>query len=218
MDRIGVLGSGDVGKALAAGFAKHGHDVIIGTRDPSKLTAWAKAGGGHAKIAVGTFADAAKHGDVLILALHGTAAEAAIDLAGAANFDGKLVLDATNPLAFVENGFPGLFVGTQDSLGERIQRKLPRAHVVKCFNTVGHVNMIDPHFREGSPLMLIAGNDAAAKKKAEHLVREVGWPGVIDTGDITGARWLEAAVPLWVRVGANLQTFGHAFHFVRQGP
>ena len=208
--RIGVLGSGDAGRSLGKGFARHGLDVMVGTRDPSKLKDWQAET--HGK--VGSFQDAAKHGDVVILALSGEGTQAALDLAGPENFSGKLVLDATNPLAFPDDGLPELFVGTTDSLGERVQRKLPGARVVKCFNTVGNAQMVDPKFKEGTPPMLICGNDAGAKKETEQILQSIGWPGATDVGGIDGARWLEALVPLWVRVAAPRNAWGHAFKSV----
>jgi len=186
---------------------------MLGSRDPAKLEPWRKETSG--KVSIGTFAQAAAHGEVVILALHGGATEDAIDLAGAKNFSGKLVLDATNPLDFSHGMPPGLLLGTTDSLGERVQKKLPDARVVKCFNTVGNVQMVDPKFQEGVPPMLICGNDADAKKRADAILRELGWPGAMDVGGIEGARWLEAIVPLWVRAGQALNTFGHAFKAVR---
>lgn len=210
--KIGILGSGEVAQALGRGLARHGHDVMLGTRDPKKLAEWQ----GETKQKVGSFADAAKHGEVVILALHGAGTLPALDLAGPASFAGKLVLDATNPLDASSGGMPGLFVGTTDSLGEQVQRKLPQAKVVKCFNTVSNAKMVDPKFQEGTPPMLIAGDDADAKKQAEAFLRGIGWSGVMDVGGIDGARWLEALVPLWVRVAvARGQAWDHAFRSVR---
>lgn len=208
---IGILGSGDVGQALGRGLARHGHTVMLGTRDASKLADWQK----ETRAKVGSFQDAARFGEIVILALHGAGAEAALELAGPSSFDGKVVIDATNPLDFSNGMPPGLFVGTTDSLGERIQRKLPRAHVVKCWNTVTNSQMIDPKFEQGVPPMWIAGDDAQAKKQVEALLREVGWPSVQDAGGIDGARWLEALVPLWVRVGAPVDMWTHAFMVVK---
>jgi 8-hydroxy-5-deazaflavin:NADPH oxidoreductase len=211
--RVGILGSGDVGKQLGRGLAKHGFDVMLGSRDPAKLESWRKETRG--KVSTGTFAQAAAHGDFVILALNGAATESAIDLAGAKNFSGKLVIDATNPLDFSHGMPPGLLFGTTDSMGERVQRKLPNAKVVKCFNTVSNVKMVDPKFAEGTPPMLICGNDAEAKKRTEAILRELGWPGAMDVGGIDGARWLEALVPLWVRTSQVLNTWEHAFKVVR---
>jgi 8-hydroxy-5-deazaflavin:NADPH oxidoreductase len=211
--RVGILGSGQVAQRLGSGFVTHGYEVMLGSREPGKLDAWKKKTGPHAS--TGTFAAAAAFGPIVILATAGTGVESALDLAGAKNFSGKLVLDATNPLDFSRGMPPGLFLGVTDSLGERVQRKLPDAHVVKCFNTVSNVRMIDPKFREGKPPMMICGNDASAKKRTEEILRELGWPGVLDVGGIDGARWLEALVPLWVRAGQSLNTMEHAFVVVR---
>jgi 8-hydroxy-5-deazaflavin:NADPH oxidoreductase len=212
-ERVGILGSGDVGKQLGRGLAKHGFDVMLGSRDPAKLESWRQETRG--KVSTGTFSQAAAHGAIVILALNGAATETAIDLAGAKNFSGKLVIDATNPLDFSHGMPPGLLFGTTDSLGERVQRKLPDAKVVKCFNTVSNVQMVDPKFKEGVPRMLICGNDAAAKKHTDAILRELGWPGAMDVGGIEGARWLEALVPLWVRTSQVLDTWEHAFKVVR---
>ncbi len=211
--KIGVLGSGDVGRTLAQGFAGRGHPVMVGTREPIKLEAWRAATAG--AVSVGRFAEAAAFGSVVVLATHGAATLAAIDLAGVEHFSGKLVLDATNPLDFSQGMPPTLFVGTTTSLGEMVQHRLPSAHVVKCFNTVGHQRMVDPAFTEGHPSMLICGNDPHAKAEAEALVRELGWPGALDVGGIDAARWLEALVPLWVRIGAKRGTFDHMLAPVR---
>lgn len=211
--RVGILGSGDVGKELGRGFAKHGFDVMLGSRDPTKLEPWRKETRG--KVSTGTFAQSAAYGDFVVLALNGAATEAAIDLAGAKNFSGKLVIDATNPLDFSRGMPPGLLFGTTDSMGERVQRKLPDAKVVKCFNTVSNVKMVDPKFKEGVPLMLVCGNDAGAKKRVDTILRELGWPGALDVGGIEGARWLEALVPLWVRLAQSWNTYEHAFKVVR---
>ncbi len=211
--RVGILGSGVVGQQLGRGFAAHGFEVMLGSRDPRKLNAWRAATPG--PVSTGTFEESAAFGEVVILATAGSATEEAIDLADPKNFVGKLVLDATNPLDFSHGMPPGLFLGTTDSLGERVQRKLPDAKVVKCFNTVGNTRFIDPKFREGVPPMLICGNDEPAKRRTDQILRELGWPGAMDVGGIDAARWLEAMVPLWVRVGRSLDTYEHAIRFVR---
>ena len=210
-ERIGILGSGDVGRALGRGFARRGWDAVVGTRGPDELGEWADETG----VSVGTFAEAAAHGDVIVLAVRGDAVDDVLKLAGHGNFAGKLVLDATNPLDFSGGMPPGLLFGGTDSLGERVQAALPDAHVVKCFNTVSNVRMVDPEFEEGTPPMLICGDDADAKARTGRILRELGWPGAMDVGDITAARYLEALVPLWVRVGTVLGTYEHAFKAVR---
>ncbi len=211
--RVGILGSGDVARRLGAGFAARGYDVMLGSREPKKLAAWTTETKG--KVAAGTFAQAARHGEVVVLAVHGDAAESVLDSVGAASFAGKLVLDATNPLDFSRGMPPGLFVGTSDSLGERVQRKLPAAKVVKCFNTVGNQQMVDPKFASGPPRLWICGNDADAKRATEAILKEFGWAGAFDVGGIDGARWLEAIVPLWFRAGVALNTWEHVLQVVR---
>ena len=212
VDRIGVLGSGDVGRALGRGFARYGWSVTLGTRNPENLTEWLEETSGD--VAVGSFADAASHGDVAVLAVRGDAVETVLDLAGVESFDGTLLLDTTNPLDFSVDGPPHLLFGGTDSLGERVQARLPEADVVKCFNTVSNAQMIDPVFEEGVPPMLICGNDANAKARTEEILVEVGWPGALDVGEIESSRYLEALVPLWVRVGMKLDTWKHAFKAV----
>jgi 8-hydroxy-5-deazaflavin:NADPH oxidoreductase len=208
---VGIIGSGAVGQALGKGFASKGYGVKIGSRTPGseKLKEWVRIAGKNAS--TGTFPQAAAYGDILVLATLGTVAEEAIELSGRDNFDGKVLVDATNPLEF--KGSVGLFVGTTDSLGERIQRRLPKAKVVKCFNTVGNSQMVNPKHKGGE--MLICGNDAAAKKQVASILKEFGWRGAIDVGGIEGARWLEALVPLWVRLGTKLNTRDHIFAVLR---
>ncbi|MFB6130608.1 MAG: NADPH-dependent F420 reductase [Salinigranum sp.] len=211
-ERIGVLGSGDVGRALGRGFARHGWDVKVGTRDPEKLEEWLEETEGSAS--VGSFAEAAGHGDVAVLAVRGAATMDVLDLAGPENFAGTLVLDATNPLDFSAEGGPHLLFGGTDSLGERVQAALPDARVVKCFNTVSNAQMVDPQFEGETPEMMICGDDADAKAKTEEILVELGWPGALDVGGIESSRYLEALVPLWVRVGGIRETWMHAFTVV----
>ncbi|HWG90225.1 MAG TPA: NAD(P)-binding domain-containing protein [Candidatus Thermoplasmatota archaeon] len=207
--KIGIIGSGDVGQALGRGFAARGHDVKIGTRSPAdgKLNDWLKEVGG--KGSVGTFAEVAAFGEVLVLATTGSATENAVEMAGVKNFTGKLVIDATNPLDFSNGMPPGTMYGTTDSIGERLQKKLPQAHVVKAFNTVPNARMVDPKLP--GVRMMIAGNNADAKKRVEGILRDFGWGGVIDLGGIEESRWLEAFVPLWVRAGIALGRWDHVF-------
>ncbi len=211
--RVGVLGSGVVGQVLGAGFAGRSHDVMMGTRDPKsdKVTAWVKK---TKRAAAGTFAEAAAFGDILVLATLGSAAADAIRLAGEANFAGKVVIDATNPLDF-STGRPQMYVGTTDSAGERIQRALPKAKIVKAFNSVGNAHMIDPDFPGGPPDMFIAGNDEDAKKTVAALCESFGW-GVIDVGGIEASRWLEALAMVWIAFGFKTNSWDHAFRLLRK--
>jgi len=203
-----------VGQSLGRGFAGRGHEVVLGTRTPDseKLAPWKREVGDRGR--TGTFAQAAAYGEVLVVAVLGTAAEQAIDLAGPRSFDGKVVIDVTNPLDFSKGMPPGLFVGMTDSLGERIQRKLPRAKVVKCFNIVNNQTMIDPSNTGTKPTMLLCGNDEGAKRKVTEILEQFGWDDVVDIGGIDGARWLEAHVPLWVRVTMQKNTWFLGFKVV----
>ncbi len=214
--KIGILGSGSVGQSLGTGFASKGHDVMIGTRNPSKpeLGKWRKAANGHGS--VGTFAEAAAHGDLLVLACAGSAAMDVIGAAGAAAFDGKVLIDVTNPLEFHGGKMPGLFVGMTDSLGERVQRKLPRAKVVKCFNTMNASTMAHPKMKDGTADALICGDDAAAKRQVARLLKEFGWSAPIDVGGIEGARWMEAWVPLWMRIANDAGSWNVALKILRK--
>ncbi|MFC7225002.1 NADPH-dependent F420 reductase [Halalkalicoccus sp. GCM10025322] len=210
-ERIGVLGSGDVGRALGRGFARHGWDVKLGTHSPERLQDWlGEVEGAGGAVSVGSFAEAAAHGDMAVLAVLGEVADV-LDLAGPENFAGTLVLDATNPLDFSGGAPPGLLFCGTDSLGERIQASLPDASVVKCFNTVSTAQMVDPSFEEGAPPMMIWGNAAEGKGRTGAILVELDWPGGLDVGGIDSSRYLEALVPLWAIVGAKRDTWRHAF-------
>jgi len=209
--RVGVLGSGEVGRRLAAGFCGRGHDVMIGSRDPGKpeLREWLSGDG--AGIEAGTFAQAAAHGELLVLAVLGNAAEEAIADAGPDNFRGKVVIDATNPLDSSGGFPPKLSITGEDSLGERVQRALPDARVVKAFNTIGNPYFVDPSFSEGQPTMLIAGDDEDAKRAVGDVLADFGWSDVVDIGGIEGSRELEAICIAWVKIGGVRGSWDHGF-------
>jgi len=206
--KVGILGSGDVGKSLAKGFIDLGHEVKIGSRSPEKLSAWVAEQGERASS--GTFEEAAAFGDILCLATLGNAAEEAIDLAGHDNFRGKVVIDATNPLDFKPNQPPTLSIGGTDSLGEHVQRRIPAAKVVKAFNTVGNQYFVHPKFPGGPPDMFLCGNDAGAKKIVSQICEVWGW-GVIDLGGIESSRYTEAMCLTWVLHGVLSGKWSHAF-------
>jgi len=213
--KVGIVGSGDVAKALGTGFLELGHEVMLGSRTPESegLVAWKKKAGPHA--ATGTFADAAKFGDVVVLATHGVENENALRLAGPKHFAGKVVIDATNPLASGANRLPTLAYGWSDSAGERVQKLLPDAHVVKAFNTVGNAHMFRPKFPGGPPDMFYCGNDAAAKKQVGEWLKAFGW-NPVDIGGIEGARTLEPMCILWVTLGITGGSWDIAFKVLRK--
>jgi predicted dinucleotide-binding enzyme len=211
---IGIIGTGDVGQTLGTGFIKRGDEVKMGSRDPKNeaLVSWVASNGPHAS--GGTFADAASFGDLIVIATSWSGAENALKLAGPSNFAGKMVIDATNPLDFSSGG-PQLALGWKDSAGEQVQRWLPDAKVVKCFNIVGHAHMVHPDFPGGPPDMFIAGNDAAAKKTVTGILTAFGWPA-IDVGGIEGARMLEPLALLWIVYAIRSKTSNHAFKLLRK--
>jgi 8-hydroxy-5-deazaflavin:NADPH oxidoreductase len=208
--KIAVLGSGSAGQTLGRGFLSLGHPVMIGSREPAKLEEWLLSAGPGAQ--VGTFQESAQFGDVLVLSVLGRAAEDVILLAGIDSFDGKVLVDASDPLDF-SSGRPGLFVGTTDSLGERIQRLVPKARVVKALNIVLADVMINPALSGGEPDMFIAGDDNEAKETVSALLARFGWP-VIDLGGIESARWLEALSLAWVVYSHRTGKTHHAFKLV----
>ena len=212
--RIGIIGSGDVGRALGRGFAARGHDVKLGTRDPGaeKIQDWLANAVGNAT--AGTFAEAAEFGELLVLATLWEGTENAIQLAGKESFAGKVLFDATNPLDFSRGVPPTLAVSGDDSGGERIQRWLPDAKVVKAFNTVSNVQMVEPHLPGGPPDMFICGEDAEAKQTVTELANSLGWP-VIDLGGIANARYLESMAMVFIVHAFNTGNWNIAFKLLR---
>ena len=212
---IGVLGSGDVGRVLAGGFASLGHQVKIGSRNPGndKVQSWLKRAG--PKASVGSLEDAARFGELIVLATLWSGTENALKLAGPENLAGKVVIDVTNPLTPKPGGLPALALGHTDSGGEQVQRWLPKSRVVKAFNIVGNAHMIKPDFPGGPPDMFICGNDAGAKNIVTEILSSFGWPA-IDIGGIEGARLLEPMCILWVIYGARTNSWNHAFKLLRK--
>ncbi len=208
MTKVAVLGSGQVGEVLANGFLTHGHVVMRGSREPSKLAAWQAGAKGEAS--TGTFADAAKWGELIVLAVKGAAAEAVIELAGAANLAGKTVLDTTNPISDKPpiHGVIQYFT-TGESLMERLQQKSPRAHFVKAFSSVGSAFMVNPKFPM-TPTMFICGNDAGAKQQATAILTQFGWE-TADMGGVEAARAIEPLCILWCIPGLLRNDWAHAF-------
>jgi predicted dinucleotide-binding enzyme len=210
--KIGILGSGDVAKALAAGFLKHRHEVSLGTREPAKLAGWVKQNTG---ARTGSFADAAAFGEVVVLAVKGAAALDVLKAAGA-SLDGKAVIDATNPIAEAApaNGVLRFFTNLDESLMERLQRAHPKARFVKAFNSVGSALMVNPKFTDGKPTMFICGNDAAAKKRVTDILDAFGWE-TADMGSAEAARAIEPLCILWCIPGFLQGEWRHAFKLLR---
>jgi len=210
--KIGIIGSGTVAQTLAVGFLSQGHDVVLGTRDKSKLAEFAAA---HPGARVASTADAAAHADVAVLAVKGGAALEAVR-GVAASLAGKTVIDTTNPIADAApvDGVLQFFTGPNESLLESLQREFPAVHFVKAFNSVGAAHMIDPQFAGGPPTMFIAGNNDAAKASVASLVRETGWD-VADMGSAVAARAIEPLCMLWCIPGLLRDEWAHAFKLVK---
>ena len=215
MARIAVLGTGAVGTALADGFLKHGDDVVRGSRDPAKLAEWAAKAGPRAS--TGTFAEAVSCAEVVVLAVKGTAAESALELAGGEPaLAGKVVIDTTNPIAPAppEAGVLHFFTTLEDSLMERLQRRFPGARFVKAFSCVGNARMVDPQLAGGPPTMFICGDDAAAKQVVHAILVRFGWD-IEDLGGVQAARAIEPLCILWCIPGFQRNSWGHALKLLR---
>jgi predicted dinucleotide-binding enzyme len=210
--KIGIIGSGDVAQALAEGFLKYGHEVMLGTRDTSKLAGFAAE---HPKARIGSTRDAAAFAELAVLAVKGTAAIEAVQGA-AAQLAGKTVIDATNPIADAApvNGVLSFFTGPNDSLLERLQREFPAPRFVKAFNSVGSASMVDPQFAGGPPTMFIAGDDAGAKAAVSGVLAQFGWD-VADMGPAVAARAIEPLCILWCIPGFVSNDWVHAFKLLR---
>lgn len=211
--KIGILGTGGVGQTLAGKLAEMGHAVIVGTRNVADTLANTTPGpygqppfsawlAQHPGVRVGTYAEAAQHGEVVLNATSGQGSLPAVQQAGADNLAGKILMDISNPLDFSHGMPPSLTVVNTDSLGEQLQRALPATHVVKTLNTITAALMINPgQLAGGNHALFVCGNDAAAKAQVVAWLGEwFGWQHVIDLGDITAARGAEMYLPLWLRM------------------
>jgi len=212
--KIGIIGSGAVGIALANGLGRHGYQVMVGTNDAAKHAEILTKTEG--KASVGSFEDTARFSDLLILAVKGTVAEEALKKCGIQHLDGKTILDATNPIAEVPptNGVLSFFTSLDESLMERLQRLVPAAHFVKCFSCVGNALMVDPNFGGQKPSMFICGNSDDAKSRAAALLAEIGWE-TEDMGKVEAARAIEPLCILWCIPGFNRGTWRHALKMLK---
>ena len=207
--KIGILGSGDVAKALVGGFLQHGHKVVMGTRAEEKLAGWARE---HPGVVVNSFTAAAAFGELVVLAVRGRAAAEALRLAGVRTLAGKTVMDATNPIADTPpvNGVLKFFTTMNESLMEKLQREFASADFVKAFNSVGAASMVHPQFAGGRPTMFICGNSDAAKQTVSRLAVELGWE-TADMGKAEAARAIEPLGMLWCIPGFLRNDWSHAF-------
>jgi len=212
--KVGILGSGQVAQVLANGFIKHGHEVMVGTRDVSKLKDWMVQASGKGK--VGSFEETAKFGEMVVLAVKGSAADSVLKLAGIDNLRNKAVVDTTNPIADVPpvNGVLKFFTDLNESLMERLQKLAPDVHFVKAFSSVGNSRMVNPQFKEGKPTMFICGNNDEAKERVNGVLEQFGWE-VADMGKVEAARAIEPLCILWCIPGFLQNSWMHAFKVLK---
>ena len=208
MKKVGILGSAVVGQTLAQGFKQHGYEGRIGSRSPAKLASFTESSG----IPAGTFDAVAGWGELVVLAVHGTAALEAMTLAGAVNHRGKIVIDTTNPLSKEPpvDGVLKVFTGPNDSLLERLQAAFPETRLVKAFNSVGSPRMINPKYAGGQPTMFFCGNDAEARAEVAEILRQFGFEPA-DMGTAAAARAIEPLCQLWCIPGFRENHWTHAF-------
>jgi 8-hydroxy-5-deazaflavin:NADPH oxidoreductase len=192
---VGIFGSGVVAQALGDGFVKHGYEVMLGTRDASKLSAWQAR---NPTAGVGTFEETAQFGELIVLAVKGTVAAAALRAAGVENLEGKTVIDTCNPISDepLIDGVLKYFTGPNESLMQQLQSEFPGARFVKAFNSVGSAFMVNPQFAGGPPTMFICGNDKGAKKVVRGILDRFGWEAA-DMGTVEAARAIEPLCILW---------------------
>ena len=225
--RFGILGTGVVGKTMATRLAGLGHGVMVGTRDPQEtlsrtdpdqygnppFSAWQQE---HPEVKLGTFGDAVAHGEMVVNATAGGVSLEALEQAGEANLNGKILIDVSNPLDFSKGMPPTLSVSNTDSLGEQIQRRFPGARVVKTLHTMNAYLMVDPTQLAGADhTVFVSGDDAEAKSTVTELLRSFGWTDIIDLGDVTTARGTEMLLPVWLRLFGALQKPIFNFKIVR---
>jgi 8-hydroxy-5-deazaflavin:NADPH oxidoreductase len=215
MKKVAVLGSGQVGETLADGLLKHGYAVMRASREPAKLDAWKAKAKGDAS--TGTFAEAAKWGELVVLAVKGSAAESALEQAGVANVAGKVVIDTCNPIADAppQNGVIQYFTAQNESLMERLQKKAPQAKLVKAFNSMGSAVMVNPKLP--SPAThFICGNDVGAKQTVGEILTQFGWQS-LDMGGAEAARPIESLCVLWCIPGFLRNDWAHVINYVKLG-
>lgn len=215
--KIAVLGTGMVGRAHAAKLVELGHDVTVGTKDVAKTMAetkpdqmgnppfsdWQKA---NPKVKLTTFSEAVKDKDMILEALHGAIVVEVLKTL-VSDLANKVLIDIANPLDFSKGMPPSLFVSNTDSLGEQVQKALPKTKVVKTFNTMNAILQVNPQqLAQGDHHIFLSGNDTEAKNTVTELLKSYGWKHIIDLGDITTARGTEMMMPVWLRLWGSLKT------------
>lgn len=201
MEKIGIFGTGVVGNTIGTKLIQLGYSVMMGSRTAAneKAVAWVTANGKNASS--GTFADTVEFGEIIFNCTKGESSLDVFKQAGIDKFNGKIIIDISNPLDFSKGMPPSLIpqYTNTNSLGEEIQKLLPEANVVKTLNIVNCEVMVDPKKSGGDPTMFMSGNNDAAKTKVKGFLNQFGWSDIIDLGDITTARGTEMLLPIWLR-------------------
>ncbi len=215
MKKIGIIGSGIVGQTLGTGFLKHGYEVMVGTRDISKLEEWNQQNDG--KASIGSFEETAVFGELIVVAVKGNIAADALKMAGANNLSGKTVIDANNPIADVppEDGVLTFYTNQGESLMEQLQAEFPEVNFVKAFNSVGYAAMVNPDYDGITPTMFICGNSDAAKSEVNEILEKFGYDSA-DMGSARAAGAIEALCMLWCIPGFANNEWTHAFKLLRK--
>ena len=214
MTKIGILGSGDVGKTLAKGFLKYDYQVAIGSDHVEKLAEF-KSENPHVETA--TFEQAAQSADIVVVCVKGTVAEKIVEKVKR-HLSGKTVIDSTNPIADAppQNGVLRYFTSLEESLMERLQKIAPDAQFVKAFNSIGSGLMVNPNFRDDTkPTMFICGNNDDAKKKVYEILEKFGFE-IEDMGKAESARAIEPLCILWCIPGFVKNEWAHAFKLLKK--
>jgi hypothetical protein len=229
--KIAIIGTGIVGKTIASKLVELNHDVMMGTRNVSdKLASTATDNYGNppfgewiktnSKVKLGSFAEAAAFGELVVNATNGSNSITALILAGTKNLAGKVLIDIANPLDFSNGMPPSLLPGLNNtnSLAEEIQKTFPDAMVIKTLNTMWCGLMVNPNLvGNGDHINFISGNNSEAKNKVIKLLNQFGWldKNILDIGDITGARATESLLPIWLKVMGVTKNGAFNFRLVR---
>ncbi len=213
---VAIIGSGVVGETLANGFLKYGFKVCRASRDPSKLSEWLSSAEPKGQVTIGTFKEACKCSDIVVLATAGPVWESVLEQCGLDNLKGKVIIDATNPISGgAEDGVLEFFAGVKDSLMEKLQEKVPEGKFVKAWNCVGFMHFVDPDFGNDKPTMFICGNDASAKEEVSTILEMFGWE-VADMGTVKAARAIEPLCQLWCIPAYLGKETNYAFKLLKQ--
>ncbi|MEO8400071.1 MAG: NAD(P)-binding domain-containing protein [Ignavibacteriaceae bacterium] len=213
--KVGIIGSGEVAKVLGSGFIKHGYEVMLGTRDQSKLQDWKNKN--KSKAQTSSVEETAKFGEIIVLAVKGSAAKKALENAGDKNIERKTIIDTTNPIADAPpvNGVLKFYTDLDSSLMEELQSAFPKSNFVKAFNSVGNASMVNPDFNGIKPTMFICGNNDNAKKEVVEILELFGFD-IADMGTVEAARAIEPLCILWCIPGLLKNQWNHAFKLLKK--